>query len=132
LTVQDDLDSMPAVRRIEVGGVPGFWSEAEGRTQAGLMFRVGQADETAATRGITHLVEHLAISAVGSREFPFNGMVGLTKTIIEARGEPREVGDFLNAICRALGALPEIPASGHQLQAAPPSGQPGRSSSSQA
>nr|WP_117212210.1 insulinase family protein [Allorhizocola rhizosphaerae] len=28
---------------------------------AGLVFRVGQADETLATHGISHLVEHLAL-----------------------------------------------------------------------
>ncbi len=30
-------------------------------TRAGLVFRVGQADESLAVRGLTHLVQHLAL-----------------------------------------------------------------------
>ena len=33
-------------------------------TRAGLVFRVGQADESLAVRGLTHLVQHLALHEV--------------------------------------------------------------------
>ena len=42
-------------------GLSTYWVADGGPFRAVLMFRVGQADETLPTRGICHLVEHLAI-----------------------------------------------------------------------
>jgi hypothetical protein len=39
--------------------MPAFVADMPGRAQAGIFFRVGWADETLATHGLTHLVEHL-------------------------------------------------------------------------
>lgn len=47
-----------AVHRGTVDGVPVLWSgEGRGRFSVGLVFRVGRADETLATSGLTHLLE---------------------------------------------------------------------------
>jgi hypothetical protein len=40
---------------------PQLIAPGPGPLSAGLVFRVGQADETLAWSGITHMVEHLAL-----------------------------------------------------------------------
>jgi hypothetical protein len=45
--------------RTSVDGVPAFWTHAGGGMAAGLVFRVGRADESLARGGVTHLIEHL-------------------------------------------------------------------------
>jgi len=39
-----------------VDGVPCFWADLPGPCHAGLLFRVGRADETLPTAGLTQLV----------------------------------------------------------------------------
>ena len=51
--------------RSSVDGVPVFWTESGDEMLAGLVFRVGRADESLARGGITHLVEHLALYPLG-------------------------------------------------------------------
>ena len=51
------------IRETEVDGVPTLLAPRNGPLAAGLTFRVGQADETLATAGITHLLEHLTSNA---------------------------------------------------------------------
>jgi hypothetical protein len=41
----------------EVDGIPVVWSEVPGPLRAGLLFRVGQADERLVERGVTHLAD---------------------------------------------------------------------------
>ena len=94
--------------RTEVDGVPAFWAEAEtgGELRAGLVFRVGRADETLARGGISHLVEHLALHQVGQTDYHFNGATGPTATTFFTQGDPGEVAHFFAAVCRALRDLP--------------------------
>ena len=48
--------------RTTIDGIPVILAPGrDPRVTAGLAFRVGWADETLPTRGITHLVEHLAL-----------------------------------------------------------------------
>lgn len=51
--------ALPKVRRSDVGGVPVFWADAAPPYE--LQLRVGRADETLATSGITHILEDLAM-----------------------------------------------------------------------
>lgn len=92
--------------RTEVDGVPTFWSRHDGEFKAGLVFRVGHADEQLARRGITHLVEHLAMHEVGHRPDHVNGAVDLTTTTFVTRGSGEEVAGFFAGVCRALCHLP--------------------------
>ena len=48
------------IHQTEVDGIPCLWADLPGELGATLIFRVGMADESLVTRGITHLVEHLA------------------------------------------------------------------------
>jgi zinc protease len=92
--------------RTEVDGVPTYWSPQDGDLRAGLVFRVGQADEPLARRGLTHLVEHLSLHSVGRPHDHVNGEVDATTTTFRADGTAEEVIAFLAATCRSLRDLP--------------------------
>ncbi|MFI7500431.1 M16 family metallopeptidase [Streptomyces sp. NPDC049687] len=74
---------------------------------AGLFFRVGRADETLATAGITHLVEHLALHRLGLSDLHYNGATANAYTLFHVTGSEEEVVRYLNSVCEALrGDLP--------------------------
>ncbi|SER56807.1 Predicted Zn-dependent peptidase [Streptomyces sp. yr375] len=73
---------------------------------AGLFFRVGQADETLATAGLTHLVEHLALHRLGLSDLHYNGATANTYTLFHVHGSEDEVVTYLNSVCAALRDLP--------------------------
>lgn len=90
----------------EVDGVPVVHAEGPPPMMAALVFRVGRADEAPADGGVTHLVEHLALSTMGRREYRFNGAVEPHFTIFDVAGTADEITDHLHQICVALGDLP--------------------------
>ena len=76
-----------------------------------LAFRVGVVDETLPTRGITHLVEHLAmypLMQAGSRHAQdrFNARVEPLRTRFFAAGTAEEIKAFLEDLCQSLTNLP--------------------------
>lgn len=71
-----------------------------------LTFRVGISDETVVVRGITHLVEHLAVSRFHSGTLSWNASVDLTRTRFTARGPAGEVARFFAEVTSALATLP--------------------------
>lgn len=87
-------------------GLPVWWAPLDAPFAAGIVFRVGHADETLPTRGITHLVEHLAIYGAGLRQHAVNGYVDATTCAMHAMGDREEVLGFLAACCGALRELP--------------------------
>ncbi|GAB3827901.1 insulinase family protein [Dactylosporangium cerinum] len=91
---------------LEVDGVPVLLTPMAGPLRAGLVFRVGVADETAATAGITHLVEHLVLHRHGVADYHYNGMTGATITQFVTQGTPEAVTEFLHGVCAGLRALP--------------------------
>lgn len=97
---------MTQIERTEVAGITTFWAPVEGPFTAALKFRVGAADETLPTRGITHLVEHLALFASSSRSDEANGFVDFERCVFYARGERDEVLDWLRRCAEALTDLP--------------------------
>jgi zinc protease len=97
------------VHRIErrlVAGVTGFVGEGAGPYMGGLMFRVGRADESGPTSGMTHLVEHLALPAQSRREPELAASVDNILVTFFAQGEPDEVGGLLSHAATTLRALP--------------------------
>lgn len=85
-------------------GVPVWWSEAPGEFAAALHVRVGTADETLPTAGITHLVEHLVMGAIGRPEHVHNAYVDDTSCVFFAEGERAEVLEFVALVGRAIAA----------------------------
>jgi hypothetical protein len=94
------------VERIDVDGVPVFWSDEPGQRVASLMFRVGRADEPAPALGITHLVEHLALAPLTQQPYDHNGFVASIRLVFHARGEDDELVAFLASVCASLRSLP--------------------------
>jgi zinc protease len=91
---------------VEVDGVPVRWLEAPSPLTAALTFRVGRADESFHTSGITHLVEHLALSQLGVLTHQYNGFVEQTRAVAHVSGSESEIVSFLEHVCRALNELP--------------------------
>jgi zinc protease len=92
----------------ELAGVPVFVVPDGPRVPVvGLTFRVGRADETAATSGLCHLVEHLALPATTATAFDFNGTVDSLFTSFFASGDLAELREFVRATAGLLRSLPE-------------------------
>ncbi|GGN27139.1 zinc protease [Actinoplanes campanulatus] len=89
------------IKRLEVDGVPAVLGPASGPTHAGLVFRVGTADEPLARRGLTRLVEHLVTDGLGTDGRQL-GATGAEHTFFHMHGTPTEVAEFLTGVCGAL------------------------------
>ena len=99
-----DLETL----RAEIAGVPAFVVPDGPRVPVvGLTFRVGRADETAATSGLSHLVEHLALPATTATPFDFNGTVDTLFTSLFASGDLHDLRDFVATTSGLLRNLPE-------------------------
>ncbi|MFF0486567.1 insulinase family protein [Streptomyces sp. NPDC004435] len=89
-----------------IDGVPVLWAEAPGPLEAALVFGCGVSDETFRTLGVTHLVEHLAMSTLPRLHYDHNASVTLSLTEFTVSGRPEQVADFLGRVCEALSSLP--------------------------
>lgn len=94
------------ITRTEIDGVPVFSVPADGPLRVALLFRVGKVDESLANNGITHLVEHLALTAVGQRPYEYNGFVEGLLTGFGMTGTPADVADFFQRLSASLASLP--------------------------
>jgi predicted Zn-dependent peptidase len=91
----------------EIDGIPVLLGPpVDGRYAGGLSFRVGHADETLSTSGITHLTEHLALHFSDPTKLHSNGITGPNITTFHASGTLDEVVAFLNQVAAALRELP--------------------------
>ncbi|MFJ3925735.1 M16 family metallopeptidase [Streptomyces sp. NPDC090022] len=89
-----------------VDGVRTVLAHRAGPVTAGLLFRVGRADESLATSGVTHLVEHLALHRHGLSDLHYNGATAAAYTHFHVTGTPADVVEYLNGVCAALRDLP--------------------------
>jgi hypothetical protein len=95
-----------AILRTEVDGVPTLIAPTAGQMHAGLVFRVGRADETLARSGLTHLLEHLVLFPLGLTDYHYNGSTGAVTTSFHTAGSNEDVATFLTNVCNSLAALP--------------------------
>ncbi|BCJ38022.1 hypothetical protein Athai_55250 [Actinocatenispora thailandica] len=92
---------------VEIDGVPVLRAPApDGVCRAGLMFRVGYADETLTQSGITHLVEHLALHGTDLADRRSNGFTSMLDTQFAVTGSEDEVVTFFDTLCGTLSDLP--------------------------
>jgi len=70
------------------------------------MFRVGMSDESLSRRGITHLVEHLALEPLGEQLYKYNGMVDGLFTRFYVAGRAAEIVEFFERVTNGLANLP--------------------------
>lgn len=96
---------LPAVHRTQIDGIPVFWADAPGPLQAQLVFGVGMRDESFLTRGITHVIEHLAMRALGDLPYDCNASVDAVSTVFEVAGPSHVVVEHLSRICASLSRL---------------------------
>ncbi|WP_051801326.1 insulinase family protein [Streptomyces sp. NRRL F-525] len=95
-----------AVHLTEVHGIPTLFAYAPGPMRAGLVFRVGTADETLARAGVTHLVEHLALYRHGLAGYHYNGATKAAFTHFHVEGAEHEIVAYLHGVCASLTDLP--------------------------
>ena len=95
-----------AVSATSAGGLPAFVVDGNGPVRVALAFRVGTSDERLVEAGVTHLVEHLAMHALGRTAHDSNAFVDPLRTVFYATGTVEEVTAFLKAVCAGLQALP--------------------------
>ncbi len=94
------------IQRGELDGVPVLFTRRPGPVRAGLVFRVGVADETLGRMGVTHLVEHLALHRRGLAEYHFNGGTKAAFTHFLVQGTEQEAVAYLHGVCGCLANLP--------------------------
>ena len=102
-----DAGALPERVWTERDGLPIVWAEQRERFQAGLVFRVGRADERATHNGITHLVEHLALPRQAPPGVEFNGFVSGSLTSFWVGGERDEALELLGAAVESVCDLPD-------------------------
>jgi zinc protease len=105
------------VHRTEVDGIPCFWADLPEEFEARLCFRVGAYDETLATRGTTHLIEHLAIADTPFVRWNYSAWVMGLVTTFSVFGGVEDVVDGLAAVCARLREPPleRVPATRRAL-----------------
>ena len=86
--------------------MPIYTAEAPGVRQAVLAFRVGRADEALAWAGLTHLVEHLALSSFKEQPYAYGGQVEGARTLFYVQGTDAHIREFFQRLCENLRALP--------------------------
>lgn len=94
------------IEQTYIDGIPTLVAPADGPLRGGITFRVGNADESLASSGVTHLVEHLALHRLGLTDYHYNGATGATVTHFISAGSTDDVGKFINGVCEALTDLP--------------------------
>jgi zinc protease len=72
----------------------------------GIVFRVGAVDESLGYRGVTHLVEHLALRDLRTAQYSFNAGVSPLRTTFTASGTTDDLAAFARGLCENLRNLP--------------------------
>lgn len=98
----------PAIRVLDVSGVPAYVSDIATTFTGTLVFGVGLRDETARTAGTAHLLEHLIMKRVGKVTVTHNATTADEVIAFFAQGSPAQVGDFLARVGAAISSLHEI------------------------
>lgn len=83
-----------------------LFARRPGTTEGGLLFRVGYADETLPTSGITSLVVALALRAAERPGLDVGASVGPVVTEVRVTGTPDRVRTTLRDVALALSDLP--------------------------
>lgn len=90
----------------EISGIRTLHLPASGCTRLTLHVGVGWADESFATRGVTHAIEHLVMGGAEPGRLETNACVMPFQTAFWANGPAPLVGQFLNQVAAALRDLP--------------------------
>lgn len=97
--------ALVAPKRRVVRGLPVYAVEGD-TAYCALFFRVGKSDEALPIRGISHMVEHLALFDQSERTYHLNGFVDTHRTAFHADGTEDECLEFISGVTAALVDLP--------------------------
>ena len=97
---------------MDVDGVPTLIGSTTGPGHAGLVFRVGAVDEPLARRGVTHLVEHLALHAAGVADYHRHVTDAAEYTVFYIGGTEAEIHPVSKVFCIFCSLRPAVCASG--------------------
>lgn len=97
-----DVGAIPEIDHYELDGIPLFHIPTPGSTILSLSFRVGRADEPVVLGGMTHLAEHLILTAIDDVFDHANGTTEPYRVTFITRGSPGHVSTFLRDVCRAI------------------------------
>ncbi len=111
-----EAPSLPNLRWASLNGLPAFWIESSEPFAAGLVFRVGRADETLSTAGVTHLVERLAFASLAPRTILDNATCEAAFTSFHATGNEEDVVAFVEQAARGVYLL-ETAAMDREIEA---------------
>ena len=100
------MQQIQPVQQPLIDDVPVFTAPGPARVTAALVFGVGVRDETYATLGVTHLIEHLVMGSLPKSHLECNATVDVESTTFYATGRPDAVAGFLAGVCAALSDLP--------------------------
>jgi hypothetical protein len=99
-----DVSAIPEIDHYELDGIPLFHMPMPGSTVMSLSFRVGRADEPVAHGGMTHLAEHLILTAIDDVFDHANGTTEPYRVTFITRGSPSHVSAFLRDVCRSISS----------------------------
>jgi zinc protease len=101
-----DSSAVTEIEQYELDDIPLLRLPMAGSTILTLSFRVGRADEPVPRGGMTHLAEHLIMTAVSDALDHSNGSTEPYRVTFTIRGTPAEVSRFLRDVCKAIERPP--------------------------
>lgn len=96
------------IHREEHNGIPVMWSDIRSTFSGALTFAIGVQDESARKAGITHLLEHLVMSQVGTVSLNHNATTNDVALSFYAQGPAHLVADYLNRVAASIRAIDDI------------------------
>jgi hypothetical protein len=97
--LRDMAESIPEIDHYELDGIPLFHMPAAGATILTLAFGVGRAHEPLVRGGMTHLAEHLILTAIDRALDHSNGSTEPFRVTFTVRGSPADATRFLRDVC---------------------------------
>ncbi|NJD28434.1 MAG: insulinase family protein [Chloroflexi bacterium] len=91
--------SIPEIDHYELDGIPLFHMPAAGATILTLAFGVGRAHEPVIQSGMTHLAEHLILTAIDQALDHSNGSTEPFRVTFTIRASPGDASRFLRDVC---------------------------------
>ena len=94
--------AIPEIEPYELDDIPLYHIPAPGSTILTVTFRVGRADEPVIHGGMTHLAEHLFLTAISDSLDHSNGATGPYHVSFIVRGTPHDASKFLRDLCKTI------------------------------
>lgn len=101
-----DPSAVVEIDHYELDEIPLYHLPMAGSTILTIAFRVGRADEPVTRGGMTHLAEHLILTAVSDGLDHSNGATEPLRVTFMLRGTPSDAATFLRDVSRSIERPP--------------------------